>query len=772
MAVAQPGGMPRSRQYTQFDEYGQPINRGMSGFESPTQRPGANSSASMNRRVSTSSNASGRGFLGFGRSKSKLRIDGDFGEDDWENAGGDGDNVPDLSMGALSELRDRDRYPTMGGPPGGPGKQDSGRTMSISSTTSFDTTPLIPVFAKNPLSKESGQNAQYRKNLTNSRKQALRTSDGVPYPPPMHAGPYRQPPPGGPAPYRRGPPPGSVDPRLRTMNGPPPEFHNYPNGHGPGPGPGAPYGNRAMSMSSSGYPDQDPNGQFNMRGPSRTSSRPPSRLSQGTNYGDSRSGSANGSANSSPARNRAPMVDNSTMIEVPALESSSMQTDDSDWDIQQVIKEVPVEVIKEVIKEVPVPIDMPASHIVTPEAQSTIDELRKMNEILLNEVRLVTAELADSLRRELGVSPEDALESKESDTQAIRLAQQLVLLEKELDLERHKRLMAEGHTPALEYTATEYEAKAWEMERLYKNEHRENQHQQENIEQLTAEYDKLELETHNLKNGILPELRSHVKDLEVLTAAGNPIELLKQIDELKVENKKMQDLVEENSTRGPLGDKIKTVESQRDALREALRSQRERKDHEIRQATERVRQLEAKLEKEKVITNQMQRKLVQTRTASGTYMSPTANGFPPVLNGQLTIDHSLKPDSAGSSSYSSTDSSPVEQGIPKRRGVGAVPGIVPPAPFTEFGIASMGRPASPVSFEISQDPTWLDYVDPSRIGGHTKQFSNGSSDKHSPVGASPTNGIYGLNMNLTSSSLSLPNGRSEQLPLSLGDMVK
>lgn len=827
MAVVQPTGMSRPRHNSQLDEYSQPItsNNNISGYQQPAPQKVV-SQSTMNRRISTSSNASGRGFFGFGRSKSKVNVDADFG-DDWENAGGDADHVPDLSIGALSELRDRDRYPTMGGAP--VNKHDSGRTMSISSTTSFDTTPMIPVFSKNPLSKESGQNAQYRKNLTNSRKQALRTSEGVPFPPPMHpGGPYRQSvqngPSPGPGPYRRGPPSqyGLVaDPGLRSMTGPSPEYYNYPNspnfgqapmGQAPvpgqvlAPGPGPYYGNRTMSMSSTGYPDHDPNNQH-LRGPSRASSRPISRLSQNTNLGESRSGSTNESNNTSPARNKGPMVDSGTMIQLPAVESSGMQTDDTtlDWsdDRQQqpIIKEIPVVSNTSQIDN---------SSIVTPEAQSTIDELRKMNDTLLKEVRLVTAELGDSLRRELGVPPEDELnddtnddnsESQTENSKPVELAKKLVHLEQELDMERHKRLIAESHVPALDYSATEYEANVWEMERRYKNEQRENKQHQERIEELSTEYDKLEIETNNLKDGILPELRSHLKDLEVLTAAGNPIELLKQIDELKVENKKMQDLVEENSTRGPLGEKLKAVESQRDALREALRSQRERKDHEIRQATERIRQLESRLEKERVILNQMQRKRVQLRTASGSYMSPTitnGNGFSPVLNTQFsTTDHNVLQDSIGSSSYSSTDSSPGEQpqGLSKRRGVGPIPGIVPPAPFTEFGISSVGaagtgsgggggRPASPVSFEISQEPAWLDYVDPSRIGSNSSSGSSGGGSskqmsteydkrKSSTNGAiSPSSGIYGLNLNLSSSSLSLPNGRSEQLPLSLGDMAK
>lgn len=59
----------------------------------------------------------------------------------------------------------------------------------------------------------------------------------------------------------------------------------------------------------------------------------------------------------------------------------------------------------------------------------------------------------------------------------------------------------------------------------------------------------------------------------------------------------------------PRDEKILAIEGQRDALREALRSQRERKDHEIKTLAERVRQLEHRLEKEKNATISAQQKL-------------------------------------------------------------------------------------------------------------------------------------------------------------------
>lgn len=95
-------------------------------------------------------------------------------------------------------------------------------------------------------------------------------------------------------------------------------------------------------------------------------------------------------------------------------------------------------------------------------------------------------------------------------------------------------------------------------------------------------------------------------------------------------------------------EKILAIEGQRDALREALRSQRERKDHEIKTLGERVRQLEHRLEKERTTNNNMQQKLLHNPSsvmsgssfkgessfanADGSLSSPTADsqiGLPP-----------------------------------------------------------------------------------------------------------------------------------------------
>lgn len=364
------------------------------------------------------------------------------------------------------------------------------------------------------------------------------------------------------------------------------------------------------------------------------------------------------------------------------------------------------------------------------EATREVSELRSMNKTLLDEIRLVTGELADAIRRELGVSdvgeyvsppssPEDNNSggvSRRASLAPAQRAQKMVLLQTQLDLERRKRRLAEGRAPELaNYNAAELEAQLAERERLLRNEQRETALLRDKITSMTSEMEELQLETSQLKNGILPELKSHVADLEVLTAAGNPIELLKEIEELKVENKKLQNLVNENSTRGPIGEKIKTVEGQRDALRTALRNLRERNDHEVRQATDRVRQLETKLERERLVNAQLQRKIAQTRSVS----SPMSDSFKTHSSAASTSTLS----DGGGTSQATLAPPPAAQGPAGKRRAGAPGpiGIPPPIPG-----ASSSRPSSPlpISFEISQEPAWVDYVDPSRLPQtHIRQHS-------------------------------------------------
>lgn len=765
----QPGGMPRSRMQQQMDD----MLLGGSTYAEPfPQHPRSSSRAGFARRSSISSQTSNRtGVFSWARGKRGNAGAGADYEDNDDDVG-DGANIDtsmaQMDINSITGLRDRDRYPTVqkdspSSPNPGAAGPAGGRTMSISSTMSsgyFDTTPIIPTFRGTNGSQSSNQ---YRKNLTNARKAAFRTSDIPPFAPgtggPMS--PQQQPPPHGRGSmmnpqYRPPPPPGGgpprpsygAAPRLNSMSGPPSAIDFA--------GQGGPNG-RAMSMTAGVPPGFAPGAKAGP--PPQRSSRPPSRMSSQQQF--MTNGLQQMQLASSPLPNykrvsASTMTDpinfatsSSTGHSSPSMSNSTVdlgvQTDDTSLSTASSPYVLPplstvsndVDTNGQSKSLTPVVLS-PADQRSLTEKDNHISELETMNKSLLDEIRLVTGELSDSIRRELGLADPDESERNEQGRDATSLASKISTLEAQLDLERRKRLLAEsklqsaGHTSYLEgYDMIEIERELAERDRLFQNEQRENELLRENISKLSGDFEDLQLESNQLKTGILPELRSHVEDLELLTAAGNPIELLKQIEELKVENKKIQSLMEENSTRGPLGEKLKAVEQQRDVLREALRSLRERKDHEVRQTADRVRQLESKLEKEKVLSNQMQRKLVQTRAAASSPINPTF----PVISSKHSSSSSAN--NSGSELISPSrdeyfDASSMGNTGHQQR---SASGSLQPPSFA-FENSERTRSASPVSFEISHEPTWLD--SDSRYGRPRQTLLN------------------------------MPKNRTEQVPLSLG----
>lgn len=674
-----PGGMPRSKHQAALDD--------MLTSSVETSLPGGrtNTMASLGGNSNSGRRSSGKSnlFSGWRRKNSN-------GGGGMEDDGYMGDELIDdpmavatpqnQDMNSLKSLRDRDRYPTLSS------TSNKDRSMSITSMSSgFDTAPIIPTFK----SEGNQQNAQYRKNIANSRKNMMRPPPGAmpPGPGPGPGGPLPPPgPPNGFGPPRRGPP-------MR------PPSRNSPD-------------SRLQSMSE--HPDE-----YNMRPPPPTSPRAMSMTGRNSPYNSPPMGRFSGG----PPPRRVSMVSKAVMTDPPPIEPSGSGSRGS-------ISSVPETHTTST-----------ANGLVTPDSTDNgkrevgegalNSELANMNKNLLDEINVVTNELADAVRRELGLEPKETGPDDHT-------ASHLVRLQNQLDIERRKRLLAESHVSGDDslkslhctYKEAELEREVAERDRELQNEKNESAQLRESMDTLTQKFEALQEETNQLKNGILPELRSHVEDLEVLTATGNPIELVKQLDELKVENVKLQKLVEEQSTRGPLGEKIKSVEAQRDALREAFRSLREKKDHELRQNCERIRQLELRLDKERVINSQIQRKIVQTGNSSRSISTPALNN------------------NNSSSSTSSPSTSPVDTTIPlpKRRGL-TVPGIIPPSPLNATETTSRPNTPSPISFEISQEPAWLDYVDPSKLPPqHQRQASDRST-----------------------ASLSLPNGRSEALPLSLSN---
>lgn len=741
-----PGGMPRSKHQQALDDM---LTSSPDVHQAPLPGGRTNTMQSLSGnggggggRTRTSSMSSKNFFSGWKKkNNNNFEDDGYMGDELIDDFGHQNNNYynqqqqqqdSEMSMDSLKSLRDRDRYPTLSS------ASNKDRTMSINSmSSSFDTAPIIPTFKADG----TNQNNQYRKNLTNARKQAMRGPQQPPLSPQMYDNSGPLPPPGPPngfgggggGPRRGGGPPrpssrNTGDSRLQSMTEHPHEERmQYPH---PPPGPNSP---RAMSM------DKTP--PMNYNGP---------RFSNG---------------NGPPPPRRVSMVSKGTMTE-PGPEPEPQQQ-------QKRSSLISEEEVDDDDDGIPKNIVASTNGLMTPDSgqgsnksieNSLNPELAKMNKSLFDEINVVTNELADVVRRELGLEPNDQSTNATSNTSA-----QIVQLQHQLNEERKKRLLAESHVQSMNsesedkdpmkalfvsYDSIDMEQKLKEKDQIIQKQKSENSQLNENMENLQQKFESLQDETNQLKNGILPELKSHVEDLEVLTSTGNPIELIKEVDELKVENVKLQKLVEEQSTRGPLGEKVKSVEAQRDALREAFRSLREKKDHEIRQHNERIRNLELRLDKERVINSQIQRNNAQTNNNRS-------------ISSPINVSSSQKNNASTSStsSFASTLSSPIENttatttnnqlSIPRRRGL-TVPGIVPPSGSMINDNQSNSRPntPSPISFEISQEPAWLDYVDPSKLPPqHQRQTSATNSERS--------------NGNGSTGSLSLPNGRTEALPLSL-----
>ncbi|KAF5098510.1 hypothetical protein D0Z00_002032 [Geotrichum galactomycetum] len=268
-----------------------------------------------------------------------------------------------------------------------------------------------------------------------------------------------------------------------------------------------------------------------------------------------------------------------------------------------------------------------------------IDDLKRRNIGLLDEIRLVTSELADAIRRDIGISSVPKSPQATTDVDQLTMNHEeralfLVNLQNQLDEERRKRLLIEDKLHAINnsieveplYNAISLQSSLATHERNLLAKTIEHDNAKSKLDELQHKYTLLEEDASKLKHGVIPELEAQVEELR---SAGEPTELLRSIEELKLENKRLATSIEENANKVVSADKVKDIESQRDALRDALRSLRERKDHEIKQYAERVRMLDGKLEKERIMNSQFQRKFSSTlRSAS----SPTPGSLTPSFN--------------------------------------------------------------------------------------------------------------------------------------------
>lgn len=803
-------------------------------------RMSSNSSHSFGRPSSRSSSRASpqTGFRSvFGQKKNKQNVDygDDFDNNDEMDGSFGGASVSDISMKQTSDLRDRDRYPTMGDSP-----NNMGRTMSMTNT--FDTTPIIPTFVDT-------SNKEYRKNMTNTRNQLMRGDGSFPqqnfYKPQVGQN-FQQFPGGHPHPmspqrsmsnlglgpggmpqdpkygYNYPKPLGSAG-RSMSMGGfarPPTNITSPKNGPMGGPmgghmgGPmGSPMGSpMGGPMNSPMYgPGGPPNGP--LAGPpsiplngqqyanNRTS--PPTNNTSPANN-ESRSRSSSKSSSPSPASNSMSRPNSQALSSYSSPENISLTSTtppsksivtssvsvmtESVTTSDRSISPIPVEplvssaAVSTPTKQIDItdrsssPIPVSPTSVSTPTKQidttdrsnspipvsplaesfertisaqsqtiqvpvdtlNLIDDLKRRNISLLDEIRLVTSELADAIRRDIGIpsipkSPKSTTDVNDLTMNHEERALFLVNLQTQLDEERRKRLLIEEKLHAINnsieveplYNAIKLQSNLAINERNLLAKTIEHDNATTMLDHLQNKYTLLEDDANKLKNSIVPELEAQVEELR---AAGEPTDLLRTIEELKMENKKLASTIEESANKAVSVDKVKDIESQRDALRDALRSLRERKDHEIKQYAERVRILDGKLEKERMMNSQFQRKFSGTlRSAS----SPTPGSLTPFNNESFHL--ALPPEGRAS-----------------------------PAPLSPLSPMSMAhqRAVSPSpTVEISHEPSWVDSNHDLSAPG---KFTHNSRPS--------MNSLYSFkgSMHLSSSSLSLPKGRTEQIPLSLG----
>lgn len=513
----------------------------------------------------------------------------------------------------------------------------------------------------------------------------------------------------------------------------------------------------------------------------------------------------------------------------------------------------------------------PISSATSSDVTELIDSLEQRNVSLLDELRLVTCELADSIRRELGLPESDIDEQQQPDPAAEFDAEQLLMYPREraafvlhlqtrLDTERRQRLIAEEklyvktHDPVfLEplYNSAALQAQLASTEQQLQTVVFEKDRLQDELVVVQNDHREADNKAQEIFGGISPALKLQ---LEVLAAAGNPIDILKENETLKIENKQLKTSLENNLSHGPVADRIESIESQRDALREALRSLRERKEHESRQSSHRIRQLEGRLEKERVISAQAQRKLIHGfRTPLSSNSSPTTPCHHPansssnhthnyIINSGYALPPSPLNDSfklgipkrnprrtslLRNSNTTSTSSTSTSSTNITTTGTTSTSSGYEPQNLSSLSFMSMtsesdnsgsqsispayphsrANSPSPVFFEISSDPSWIDprHYDlqlPSTststsalsmsgtVGGcrdrDRDRFTNithgissfqmgaaGHQQQQPSLYLKKSGHLMMMNHNFSvssssSSSLSLPNGRTEQIPLELG----
>lgn len=207
-----------------------------------------------------------------------------------------------------------------------------------------------------------------------------------------------------------------------------------------------------------------------------------------------------------------------------------------------------------------------------------VNKLRQSNRRLEEEVKVLSVELAESARRELGLDP-----TSDSAVTAQELAklQDMLLIERQ----RHDGT-ARGRYSTTE-AFTELEHKHAEATQLLEVRSQELEQLRERTVQLTADL--------AVADERADSLAAQTKELQVVKAQAEQNSVASaQLEELTAENDRLRNLLNKHAESGT-EERLRVADKQREALQEALRSLRERKDQEIVVLHTRIEKLEERL---------------------------------------------------------------------------------------------------------------------------------------------------------------------------------
>lgn len=783
----------------------------------------------------------------FGRKKKQYAHDAfdEDGEDDYE--GSYTDAGPEVAMSQLAGLRG-DRYPVMADSPKSP--TGSARSMSLRSMSNFDTAPIIPTLGR---AAENKHSTNYRKNLAKAHKQGLHTFESdltLPYIPSHFRPPSRQKLPQ--QMHSNGPqsshnqqmprhmirirsltslespmgldsdpllPPAPLTSRSRSLRGNKPPMLNGTPGANVSPArkslPNTPQMLRTPQQLRAAAFSPPPGSA--LKGPQsplfvtvpRSNSKDslPSPTIQSISSPNSQTTSNFSSPGYSPKGLRSGItglgitIDRATSpltIEPIASKREQVSTATSPIAFEEFPNSVKNAPMQDKSTQL-VSTKSVEDSTNTAETTKLIESLRTRNVSLLDEIRLVTSELADSSNRKLDRPEITGFEQRtgtelNADHLIIDHRERVMLLmslQTQLDVERRHRLIAEeklyGLTNKTELLKPLYNTASLETELASAK--REVETLQKKLTDIENQNRLLKHNSIHLEDNNQADFASNTETMGLSSDPEPPKEPLRDTNIL-LKSKNLKSTFEDKASNGTLNDKVKELEAQRDALREALRSLRERKDHEIHNSNERVRQLEAKLEKERTIKIQTQRKGIQGhRSASSNANSPTTLcGFPVGMSSPTGEFFKFGNPKRRQRIVSGNAS---ENGVSLTANKSSISSVASDSTMSISLGASQSIPTSPasVSSPIQSPRSNIATVTGTRKGSveslssyaDFQEKNSGPYNAHyypsdipvprlvyaasTALKSSVTKGDY---QTCTGRSLSLPNGRTERIPLSLG----